>query len=474
MTTMNEPVAQTAGLRAVLQNGPFLRLWLAQALSQTAQQMISYVLLVQVAAISQSSAAVSGIMIAFALPGILFSALAGIYVDRRAKRTVLVMTNAGRTLALLGYILLTSPVLRFDPLLVLYITALVFASVSQFFMPAEGAAIPLLVGRDHLLPANSLFNLTFTASQLLGFLLLGPLCVKVLVHGTDFGAFYAILAGLFLACTLLTAMLPRGEQVKPATQIDGVGSAVQSVLADLREGWQYIRNDAAIYSAIIQSSVATAVVLMLGVIGPRFLAEEVGIPASDLYLVLAPGGIGLGIGVALVGRFSTEANRMRMISLATFAAGLGLLAFAALSPAAQVLAGLLGGAAATHAWVLGAMMVLVLILGALNSFVTVPAQTVLQERARDDVRARVLSAFNTVSNIGVTAATFFAGALADAVGVAATVGLIGMGVAGVAAWGIRQATAPARRRVPAPMPARSGTLSTGPLTPLPSGSRKAA
>jgi MFS family permease len=163
-----------------------------------------------------------------------------------------------------------------------------------------------------------------------------------------------------------------------------------------------------------------------------------------------------------------------MISLATFAAGLGLLAFSALSPAARLLAGLVGGAAATHAWVLGAMMVLVLILGALNSFVTVPAQTVLQERARDDVRARVLSAFNTVSNIGVTAATFFAGALADAVGVAATVGLIGMGVAGVAAWGIRQATAPARRRVLAPMPARSGKLSTGPLTPLPSGSRKAA
>ena len=68
MTTSIEAGAQAAGLRSVLHNGPFLRLWMAQALSQTAQQMISYVLLVQVAAISHSSAAVSGIMIAFALP----------------------------------------------------------------------------------------------------------------------------------------------------------------------------------------------------------------------------------------------------------------------------------------------------------------------------------------------------------------------------------------------------------------------
>jgi predicted MFS family arabinose efflux permease len=273
---------------------------------------------------------------------------------------------------------------------------------------------------------------------------------------------------------VLTALLPRGEHVKPTAQVDGVQGAVRSVLADLREGWQYIRNDRAIYSAIIQSSVGTAVVLMLGVIGPRFLAEEVGIPASDLYLVLAPGGIGLGIGVALVGRFSTEANRLRMISLATFAAGLGLLAFSALSPAARFVTGLVGDEAATHTLVLGAMMMLVLILGALNSFVTVPAQTVLQERAREDVRARVLSAFNTVSNIGVTGATFFAGTLADALGVASTVGVIGLGVAGVAVWGMRQAQAPARLRVVAPAHPRTGKLSTGPLAPLPSGSSKAA
>ena len=47
--------------------------------------------------------------------------------------------------------------------------------VGQFFGPAEGAAIPKLVKPKSLMNALALFNITFTISQALGLIIIGPL-----------------------------------------------------------------------------------------------------------------------------------------------------------------------------------------------------------------------------------------------------------------------------------------------------------
>ena len=39
------------------------------------------------------------------------------------------------------------------------------STVAQFFAPAEGATIPMLVGEKHLLTANSLFTLDHRQSR---------------------------------------------------------------------------------------------------------------------------------------------------------------------------------------------------------------------------------------------------------------------------------------------------------------------
>ena len=80
----------------VLKNRDFLKLWSAQILSQTAQQIVNYALVLQVHRISGSSTAVSGIIIAFTLPAILFAALAGVFVERNSKKTMLTITNVLR------------------------------------------------------------------------------------------------------------------------------------------------------------------------------------------------------------------------------------------------------------------------------------------------------------------------------------------------------------------------------------------
>src|SRR5215212_1636286 len=300
MSEMTTPAtaAPASNILSVLRNRNFLFLWLAQLLSQTAQQMINYVLLVQVDSLSQSSTAVAGIILAFTLPAVLLSAIAGVFVDRQPKRRVLIATNVGRALTMLGYIFLTGHQFGFGALTVLYVATLLFAGISQFFVPAEGAAIPLLVRRNELIAANSLFNLTFTGSQLLGFLILGPLVLKLLVQNNNFAPFYIVLGLLYVGCTVLTFLLPKNERIAPGDNADSsLRARVKDALDELKEGWAYIRADQAIFAAIIQWSVAIAVLMMLAVIGPRFISLELGLKPEDLYVFMFPGGIGLVIGV---------------------------------------------------------------------------------------------------------------------------------------------------------------------------------
>src|SRR5437016_1419169 len=71
-------VQSAQGFVAVLRNRPFLRMWTSQAISQTAQNIINLALLVTVNGISKSATAVSGIIVAFALPGVILSTIAGV------------------------------------------------------------------------------------------------------------------------------------------------------------------------------------------------------------------------------------------------------------------------------------------------------------------------------------------------------------------------------------------------------------
>ena len=82
----------------------------------------------------------------------------------------------------------------------LYAVNFLFATISQFFAPAEVAMLPVVVGRRQLLQANSLFHITFTASQLGGLVLLGPLLVNLI--GVD-GLFTTVGVALLVSAALL-------------------------------------------------------------------------------------------------------------------------------------------------------------------------------------------------------------------------------------------------------------------------------
>jgi MFS family permease len=203
--------------RRVLKNRSFLLLWLAQLLSQIVFNAANYGVIAIVTAVPHSTVMVGLAIISFTLPAVPFSLLAGVYVDYLNKRLVLWVSNALRavTTGLMVGALLLNP----HTVIPLYFLTFVISLITQFFTPAEASAIPLIVSKSDLLPALSLFNITLTVAQALGFLLLGGLITALFpplllslgsfrVQVQSFDLLFGIVAMVYVICTLLILAIP--------------------------------------------------------------------------------------------------------------------------------------------------------------------------------------------------------------------------------------------------------------------------
>src|ERR1700732_3761546 len=158
-TTYLSPVGDipVGSFRKVLKNRSFLLLWLAQLLSQIVFNAANYGVIAIVTAVTHSTIMVGLAIVSFTLPAVPFSLLAGVYVDYLNKRLVLWVSNALRAVAsgLMVFALLLNPL----AIVPIYFLAFFISLVTQFFTPAEASAIPLLVNRNDLVSAISLFNI---------------------------------------------------------------------------------------------------------------------------------------------------------------------------------------------------------------------------------------------------------------------------------------------------------------------------
>ncbi len=154
---------------SVLKNGGFRNLWLGQIVSQTGDYFSFLALTVIVSGfykdIEQTTLAVTGLMISFSLPRLLFGLLAGVFVDRWDRRITMLVSDIVRA----GLALLMIPAFMAHDLLLLYALSFIMGGFGTLFLPSKGALIPNLVPSEQLLSANSLSQ----TSQMLA-ILIGP------------------------------------------------------------------------------------------------------------------------------------------------------------------------------------------------------------------------------------------------------------------------------------------------------------
>lgn len=420
--------AQRDTISQVLRNTAFLRLWLSQAISQVASNMVNFALLlrirniVEIHDIKQANTAISLVILAFSLPAVLFGPIAGVIADKVNKKVVMGSTHVLRAIAVSLFLIIRPSWHVSSILIATYLITFLFGIAGQFFAPAEGSTLPVLVPRAQLISANALFNLTNTAAQLIGFATVGPILIKIIGIDNLFG----VTMVLFVVCAGLIASLPQISPPKNGKGAAQSGSPMGSLWKDIKEGLVFILQDPVLIKAIAFLTLAATTFLMIAALGPDYVTRVVGLPKEDIGLIVGPAGTGVFIGVLIVGRVARKFERERLIDLALTSAGINILILALAKGTLNLFWPGDGVPTSVLTVICGFFAML---LGFSNAFILIPAQTMLQERSNEENRARVYATFFTISNTVAFIPIFFAAASADLFGVVEVLAVVGLIVA---------------------------------------------
>lgn len=389
----------------VLKNRQFLKLWGAQLTSQIAAQLLNYGLLIRIYEIASKSSfansAVSLLIVAIGLPAIFLAVPAGAYVDHHDRKTVLVWTNAFRALLVPLLIFLDTQILA------VYVLVFLISIFSQFFVPAEGAALPKLVSKKELVAANSLFVFTLNASFIIGYSLAGPVIAKSGIH-----AVYVIVTIAFMVATMLSLLLPRIPAVHEG-RFDFSGM-MRTITRDLKGHFGEIVGSKVLLFPMVLIALAQTIVGVVSALAPALSQSffQVGLEQSSYWLVM-PAGIGLVFGSVFAAKLLQHRNKVKVIFVSLFCASAILVTLPIVGASLQ--GSLLKAMSVTMTFALGIF----------NAIILVSAQTLLQYASTDRLRGQVFGTLNMMINIAALAPIFAAGLLADTFNVLAVIAGVG-------------------------------------------------
>jgi MFS family permease len=379
------------GFKVLLRNRPFMKLWSGQIVSQLADKIFMVLLLEYVkdgqylvpgilahSPNSQNSA----VMVANTLPAVILGLAAGVFVDRWSKRKIMSSSNLLR-----GLLVLLIPLLP-KLFIFLLLIALLESILTQFFAPAEQAAIPLVVPEPCLMAANALFVTTTMGSLVVGFAVGDPTLSWARTWG-PFGQ-ELLVGGLYILAGLILLTFPR----EPKHENE---APLSNPWQELKDGFSYLKQNRLIGNAILQLTMLQCVFAALTVLAVSLAAvisNAANIKGFGFGFLLAAAGVGLILGAGLLGQWG---NRLHGKPLPL----IGFLGMAAV---------LAGFGFATKIW-LGLSLSVLLGIGA--SLIGVPMQTLIQQQTPEAMRGRVFGLQNNVVNIALILPLALAGLCTD-------------------------------------------------------------
>jgi MFS family permease len=408
-----------SGYASVLRNPQFMCLWIAQIFSQFADRAV-FVLFVAVLTTLQHSTIAgkfvgaaqmtSLLYVAFTIPAIILSPIAGVYVDRFSNKLVLVLSSLFRAATVC---LIATPLVKQAPSIALSLAFLISIG-SQFFAPAETASIPRLVKKDDLLAANSLFFTTMMIALGFGFAIGDPI-----IESTGLGkAPYAVAIGFFISALCLLGIKDTKPQKKEH----------EPWWEELRFGIAYIVSSRYVFRAIVKITILFSTIITLNIIAVALAEQVLDLQPHQFGYIVAGAGLGMGIGNFFVGIFGAKMHAPVLAyrgfcCLGFFMSVLGSLGF--IKDHAVELG--------LHTFTYQGLLILIpltisVLIGASCAMVAVPTYSALQGAVPEQLRGKVFGAQNTAMSAASTIPVVLAGVAADNLpgGVSTTLFLIGL------------------------------------------------
>jgi MFS family permease len=353
--------------------------------------------------------ALAALSIAIAIPRLVVGPLAGVWVDRWPKRTVMVIADLARALIVLGLVFagdLTT------------VLALVCAkgAFSAAFGPARQASIRAMVPDDDLLAASSLGQLSVQVGKVFG-----PVVGGILVALAGPRAAFAVDAVTFLISAAFLIQLPTISPPTAETEEDEQQQQQQQQAphfwTELREGIAYILQHASLSVAIGSMSAALFMIFIIDSIGVLALRE---LGVNEALFGLAVGSIGLGTaaGALAIGQWGQRFSPFRVMGAGQLVSGVAI--------------GVLGTAVVLNLHGAGAEWVLIyLITGASAAAVMVSYGYILQVETPEELMGRVFASAEGVQTVFQLSAPPLGAVLVQIYGIGPVFGVAGLALAAV-------------------------------------------
>jgi MFS family permease len=259
------------------------------------------------------AAATTIVLLARLFPFTLFAPLAGAFVDRWSRRTVMIVSDFARVAIALGFLLVRRP----EDLWIAYICTALLSFFGAFFEAAKNAAVPNITGERDLLAGNALMFSSRFLLMSFGAALGGWTAATV-----GYKAAFVVNAISFLGSAFSVWLIPEQETKQLAPKNDPVipeqgipGSLGESPTriekrsywSDIREGWLYIISHAPVATILVinvlWASGGGAINLISDRLGGIVFTGEHGISGDSAVASLYfAAGLGLFIGMMIARR----------------------------------------------------------------------------------------------------------------------------------------------------------------------------
>lgn len=414
------PTAHRRGILERLRAHPYVRLaldarfstlWVGQTVSLLGDRLNQVALGVLVLSLTGSALDVGLTFMAATLPNLLFSPLAGTFVDRWNQKHVMVASDLLRA----GLVLLI-PLAAQRSVLLSYPIVFGVTTVSIFFRPARSAVIPRIVSTEDLTPANGAMWTAETIADVVGYPIAG---IFVAFLGSALALAFWFDAASYVVSAALMLSLAIPPVVRSAAPI--AAGSVRSFLAEVGAGWRFLRSEPALFQNTLISGFAQFAVgalVALPVVYARDVLQGSPIPYPQSYaaidLALGVGNLAGGIAIGAIGAGRRKGpfviGGYVVLGLATMSLGL---------TGNEVLA-----------------LTLTLFAGLANMAFIIPTQTLFAERTPQDLMGRVVGIRSSMVLGPMTIGIALSGILAQSMGAAAVFLLFGLFTALAGAAGL--------------------------------------
>ena len=375
---------------------PFFRLFfgamLAHRVSVNMQTLVRSLLAYR---ISGSAAILGATAFAHLLPMFFLSFYGGAIADRFPKKNIIII---GELLSGLGALCVGLSIAygylnaeHSNSLWILIIASVLQGTVNGFSRPSQQAILPEIVGEKQLMNAVCLNSMSMNVMRTLA-----PALAGFLVYMIGFAAVYYTMAGMYFITAVLISFMPITRTASICNR---------STLFDIKEGIQYIRNDATIFFVLVFTLFGVILSMPYMTLIPIFADDILKVGAKGLGILLSASGIGA-IVSSLVLASMPNKKRGLMLLISSLILGIALAGFSF-----------------SNSWYLS--LVMICLVGLTHAARMALSKTILYSFTEVDYRGRVMGIY--MMEIGlISFGTFVAGLLTEVVGVQWALGSFSM------------------------------------------------